>query len=289
MFLVFLLLSCGYLFCDGVLLNSGLDMDEARKNIVLAFAAYCPVDQINSWNCYWCNNQASVDVLMVEMNTSTNTLAYVAISNFQGNPRIYVVFRGTVESSLTNWWEDLDVTKMPVYSDQPSVLVHQGFYKSWISLKPQVMSAISQGLASCNCKDITFAGHSLGGGMAVLAAMDYYRQTGIKPNVTTLGCPRVGNKAFASYFNSTLGAMSTRMVNKADIVPHIPLTSEGYSHERTEYWFKNGTEIYLQCNASGEDPNCSNSLNFLNWSIKDHSTYLQIPLQNGYPFACGGP
>jgi len=278
-----------FCLCQCVQFQQGLDLAEARKNIVLSFAAYCPTATISGWNCYWCNSTKNVDVLLAEMNTITNTLSYVALSEYQGKPRIYVVFRGTVETSIANWWEDLDVNLIAPYLDQPSVLVHQGFYLSWQSIKPQVLQAIALGQKTCNCNDITFSGHSLGGGMAVLAAMDFYRETTIKANVTTLGCPRVGNPDFANYFNATLGALSTRMVNKADIVPHIPLQSEGYHHVRTEYWFKNGTENYLQCNGSGEDPSCSDSLFLIQTTINDHMTYLQIPLSDGYPFNCGGP
>jgi len=269
--------------------NGSLDLVETRFNIVLAFAAYCPPDQINSWNCYWCNtNNMSdpVNVLMVDSNYITNTLAYVAISTYQGKPHIYVVFRGTVSSSFTNWWLNLDIQKVPPYPDQPAVYVHAGFYSDWLSLKSQVMNSISQAQQSCNCTNITFTGHSLGGALAELAAVDFYRQTNIIPTVTTMGCPRTGNRAYYDYFSNTIG-QSNRIVNRYDIVPHIPLLIHGYHHVPTEYWFEDGTSAYIQCDGSGEDPTCSNTC-FLLWSIQDHLTYLNIPLANGISYSCGG-
>jgi len=193
-----------------------------------------------------------------------------------------------VENSTKNWWENLDFVKIRTYPDQPTVQVHAGFVAAWQSVKSQVMQAIMFSQQKCNCKDITFTGHSLGGAMAVLAAMDFYRSYNIVPNITTFGCPRIGNTAFSNYFNATIGSYSARIVNMNDIVPHVPLESQGFHHVKTEYWFKNGTLSYITCNGSGEDPNCADDNVFL-WSITDHMTYQQIPISAGYPHNCGGP
>lgn len=42
-----------------------------------------------------------------------------------------------------------------------------------------------------------------------------------------MGCPRVGNQAFTSYFDKIV-PISYRVVNYKDIVPHLPMEAFGY-------------------------------------------------------------
>ena len=94
--------------------------------------------------------------------------------------------------------------------------------------------------------------------------------------VYTFGQPRVGDSAFsknyASHFPETY-----RVINYADIVPHLPPSSFGFVHGGHEVWYNpRGMQKYQICNA--ESSACANSLNVLTYNTDDHSlsNYLKM-------------
>ena len=75
---------------------------------------------------------------------------------------------------------------------------------------------------------MVFVGHSLGGALATLAAAGtkaVFPQLAVQCN--TFGSPRVGNAAFAAYFDAVVDT-SVRCVNGSDKVAKNP--SLGYAH-----------------------------------------------------------
>jgi len=168
---------------------------------------------------------------------------------------------------------------------KPQVGVHKGFYSAYKSIDPLVWGVYRKLKNACtSCNRLVITGHSLGGAMATIAAVEFKRQ-GVAAELYTLGSPRVGNVGFYTYF-AALGMPSTRLVNQHDIVPHLSLQSFGYHHVASELWYHDGA--YKSCNQSGEDPSCSDSLLPIEYSISDHTTYLGINLQNGTPGKCNG-
>lgn len=71
-------------------------------------------------------------------------------------------------------------------------------------------------------------GHSLGGSLAILAAADLAKSHKID-QVYTFGQPRVGNAAFATYYQN-LVPNTFRLIDYADIVPHVPPSAFGFQH-----------------------------------------------------------
>ena len=67
--------------------------------------------------------------------------------------------------------------------------VHQGFWRAYLN----IADALHSDLSRCP-GPLTFVGHSLGAGIAMLAATAYPDRW---PGVRVFGCPRVGNKRFA--------------------------------------------------------------------------------------------
>lgn len=132
-------------------------------------------------------------------------------------------------------------------------------------------------------------GHSLGAAMSGVAAFDLKLTYGDKLNVSMInfGMPRVGNPAFAKHFAS-LKIKSWRAVHYHDIVPHVPpqdLPLIGdFHHVGTEvWWFKekgDAARDWRQCDGSGEDPHCSDSVPIYEWNPKDHDVYLGIANNN---------
>ena len=122
-----------------------------------------------------------------------------------------VAFRGTesfkdVRIDLSIWPTKVDGSR-----------VHKGFYSQWAALKPSVM----QLMHDCPQK-VYVTGHSLGGAVANLAALDMARQFPSKQIfVYTFGSPRVGNMAFVNEYAKHVSS-SVRVVRKSDPIPLVP-------------------------------------------------------------------
>lgn len=116
-------------------------------------------------------------------------------------------------------------------------------------------------------------GHSLGGALATLAALDLRARFGQIVQLIQFGSPRVGNEAFYTKVKQVFGSTDFRVTHANDIVPHWPkaLSHSGYHHIEREVWYTSAT-AYTVCNDSGEDPSCSNSV--YGDSIDDHLAYL---------------
>jgi pimeloyl-ACP methyl ester carboxylesterase len=71
---------------------------------------------------------------------------------------------------------------------------------------------------------IDLVGHSLGGGLATLCALDLRRSVRNQVRLITFGGPRVGNGAFRDCFRAhdPLDAETARFINIADPVPRVP-------------------------------------------------------------------
>jgi predicted lipase len=72
---------------------------------------------------------------------------------------------------------------------------------------------------------IVVTGHSLGGALAAICALDLVLSditTGENLELITFGEPRVGNAEYAAAMDKYV-PQSYRVVNKRDLVPHLPL------------------------------------------------------------------
>jgi hypothetical protein len=137
----------------------------------------------------------------------------------------FVVFRGTQPTSLPNWLTDCEINMIdPDGPAGDSALVHEGFWRACSALLDD--DAESAGLRRYLLErhrqapglNLWFAGHSLGGALATLAA---YR-LGNAQGLYTFGSPRVGNDDFANAF-SRKGLKHYRVVHRHDIVAHMPI------------------------------------------------------------------
>lgn len=125
---------------------------------------------------------------------------------------------------------------------------------------------------------IHVTGHSLGGALAVVAALDIKATFGRVEQLYTYGQPRVGNQHFADYLTSQV-PNGYHVVHYADIVPHLPpLKMLDYRHGNTQIWYAENMQTYQVCTA--EDPKCMDSLPEEKLSAGDHDStkYEKLPV-----------
>lgn len=126
---------------------------------------------------------------------------------------VYVTFRGT--SSFKDILTDIN---LQTYRVKGNIRVHEGFYMQFKSVELD----ITKRLVKASGKNIVFAGHSLGGALAQIAAA-YYGEVFDFAKVVchTFGSPRVGNRYFVEWFSKWVDE-NVRVENKLDPVPMIP-------------------------------------------------------------------
>jgi predicted lipase len=191
---------------------------------------------------------------------------------------ITIVFRGS--TSDFDWQTNLatrqeraeferEVIQQQIVADQKQVypyegesktgaLMHRGFVQAYFSVRDQVHDYIRSNPIST----VTITGHSLGGALATLCAIDvqYNFSQKVAVEVYTFGAPKVGNEGFQESFNRRV-PNSYRFVVGMDMIPELPRWWQGYRHVNTE--FRMGPRF---------------SLNFISQRLKDHAITRYIDL-----------
>jgi hypothetical protein len=123
-----------------------------------------------------------------------------------------VAFAGT--SSRAHWSTNIRVHDThPSWADcaHPKLRTHAGFARAWASVRDRVKAGIAGAQAVLLC------GHSLGGALATLAALDLACD-GLPVTVVTFGAPQVGDNLFVKAFDARI-QRSIRVVSVLDPVP----------------------------------------------------------------------
>ncbi|EGC33148.1 hypothetical protein DICPUDRAFT_154842 [Dictyostelium purpureum] len=256
-------------------------MDSMFLQLMYSYTAYCIPEQIVNWTCPYCIYNSSVTPLLVTQlidNDSTNTFGFIGITTDKKS--IVISFRGTEMESLDNWITNLNFPKSEPYPGFPGALVHSGFNRAYRNVRNIVHSGLNFTLGVCpTCEKLIITGHSLGGALAIMAATDIYESqlTTLPLEMYTFGSPRVGDVAFAEYFESTVITNYWRIVYDHDLVPHLPPMQLNFYHLPTEVWFNNASDPsqHIVCNPTGEDPSCSDSLKVA-LNVFEHLAYFGI-------------
>ena len=133
-----------------------------------------------------------------------------------------LVCRGTNSSHIPDVLTDLNIG---IDRGPAGLPVHQGFNKTFKSMKSQVDVA----LRGKNPSRVHVVGHSLGGALANLFALDFAARQGVGVNLYTFGQPRVTTVAHTSAVEQIIGRGNTRRVLAvSDPVPMIPIWPFGH-------------------------------------------------------------
>ena len=117
------------------------------------------------------------------------------------------------------------------------VRVHKGFFSAYKRIMFAIVSAVSELFASGDFDTLLVTGHSLGGALAMLAALDIVRSCApvldrSQVAVYTFGSPKVGNRRFRDWFDRNV-PNCFRVVNAGDRVAQMPPELFGYKHAGT--------------------------------------------------------
>lgn len=144
---------------------------------------------------------------------------------------VVVVIRGTEVSSLDDWFTNL---RLSIFEKESGVVkIHTGFNSGARKLYG-VLEKYVYTLGIKLNKQVTFVGHSSGGAIArVLGYLFGLNDYGLKSNVITFGCPKVGNQNFNNALKKVANVY--HFTHKNDLVPYVPLfhgTQAGFIEHR---------------------------------------------------------
>jgi hypothetical protein len=253
---------------------SRYDEAVAGRLVNYAGASYCSgQEKVANWNCMACENVPGFRNITSVHDPRTDGRAIVGYDAELG-ARV-VAFMGT-NINIKTWIHDLLVMKTPFplpYCD--NCTVHRGFHKTYEGLRDRIY-AILQALPPGR---IYITGHSLGGALATLCALDLVASRGqdaSKIGVITMGQPRVGNVDFATFYDRQ-GISHYRVTHHRDPIPHLPYRWMDYSHITEEVFYTNSKKSGpTQICTGQEDPACSDQFRGNLFYIQDHWVYLNF-------------
>lgn len=197
----FVVLSLLFLF---VVASNDITLAKLRTATLLSYAAYC--DSVTNWSCFWCKQTSPITVTAKIYDKKTDTFGYVghtsthsklSLYNFFTSP-VVIAFRGTV--SLENFITNLKSAVRRKFPKIPGAEVAIGFDDAYNSVREQVISAVNKLKPRFN--KIYITGLSLGCALSTMCATDLHFLGFKDIEMIGLGCPRVGNQAFAKYFHT---------------------------------------------------------------------------------------
>jgi triacylglycerol lipase len=211
-------------------IHKSYDKATARTLAAGAKAAYGDRDTMRAW-------AASIGCEMYELieDRTTQTRVFAAA----GDQFAVVCFRGSVD--LRNWLTNFDAVRVAMpwdEADLDGVEVHAGFLRALDSIWGEVEAAVAR--MAARARTVFFAGHSLGGALAMLAAARWAgRGCPVNHEIGhySFGQPRVGNSAWAAWFNHRLGGHSFRVIHSDDFVPRVPWLLQAYRHAGVEVFY----------------------------------------------------
>jgi len=151
-------------------------------------------------------------------------------------PSLVVSFRGTTLSSLRDVLTDISARQKivdctilcpgePTSPAAPAPMAHSGFLNAYTSVRPVLLQLLKEhGLdLDGDAGTLLVTGHSLGGALAMLTAVDL-AQLGPRLATYTFGQPRVGNRvlAKAAAIRCATSEGPYRVVVANDVVPRLP-------------------------------------------------------------------
>lgn len=258
--------------------SSSYNLESSERYIQFAGIAYCadPLITDNSvanWSCKFCKNYPNTTATVFYGGKATDQLGYVAYD--PNANEIIVSFAGTDPVSIRNWIDDIDFIKTSYpYCSSTNCQVHEGFYRTYESVKDDMLIALKNYKNLHSSASISVTGHSLGAALAALCTAEL-THLGYKLKPTyNYGMPRLGDDNFYKwYYGSSNIAGTFRVVHHKDPVPHVPFNNWGFHHFPYEVFYEDDYTKYKVCDTTGEDPTCGNKY-AVDANVVDHARYM---------------
>ena len=132
------------------------------------------------------------------------------------------------------------VQKVNAYSfllNQILANVHRGFQQQYASIRDELRKTVSEYIDELDPPEILITGHSLGGALADICAIDFALNEiknsknfdfSKKLKVINFGAPKVGDKNLEKMFNRNINGL--RLINGTDYVPQMPKLIPTFIH-----------------------------------------------------------
>jgi hypothetical protein len=194
------------------------------------------------------------------------------------NNDVVVAIRGT--ASVWEWVQDAKFLAVKYPYLAGAGLTDDGFTDVYNSLRitdEPAAARVSDYLATFPFNEpvgsLTICGHSLGGALATLLALEVAANTHFKnPAVFTYASPRTGDPTFATTYNQVV-PNTFRIANRMDIVPKLPLPPL-YEHVLGLYELIPGLKVKL-------DVVCQHHLTTYLHLLSLATANAVLPLDNG--------
>lgn len=173
-----------------------------------------------------------VEPIFIQSQDQGFTDTQAAVLNKLNSDRLYIVFRGSDKS--IDWINNVQFRQQiyPYGDGNSEVKFHQGFMTAYFAVRDQLLATLS----NFTGQQVIITGHSLGGALATIAALDLQYNLGRANDLTfivnTFGAPRVGNQAQVDSYNRRL-PNSSRFIYGWDIVTRVPREWQGFAHVDT--------------------------------------------------------
>jgi hypothetical protein len=133
--------------------------------------------------------------------------------------RKFLAFRGTESTSPVDWARDAQ------FKPRPAALgkAHSGFDTALDEVWVDVMTELAG-----DGRPLIITGHSLGGGLSIIAAARLVEARTPPSGVYVFGCPRTGLSDFRDAYDAALHDVTFRVINHIDLVTRVPLLTQGY-------------------------------------------------------------
>jgi hypothetical protein len=153
---------------------------------------------------------------------------------------VVIAIRGT--EGILEWLHDVEFALVPCPFLPGAGHTEDGFTDMYESLRtgvgpnsPAVVDALATLPFPRPVSSVTICGHSLGGALATLLALDVAANTVFTvPVVYTYASPRTGDALFASTYDQVV-KNSNRVTNRLDVITALPPVFAGYQHVATPY------------------------------------------------------
>jgi hypothetical protein len=254
--------------------NDSYSTELAKYFLKLASFGYCPVEYILNNKC--CSDLLSQDgwTVLEKSKLTFDEFTYVILENTKSK-KIVITFSGT--KNLLQLFKEYILQTGEAYIDKSYMKIMKYFNEIYTDLKVEILKIFNEKFSfESHYKEyqFIFVGHSLGGAMANIMALDLVLSNSLKvvnnysPVLITYGQPRTGNDIFANMSMKNIPIVF-RIVRQGDFIANYPRCLQ---------------ESFLDITCSTLLPDGKFNKDF----ILNNETDQALELQNYYNWHIGG-